>query len=88
MVNLDKVPAKLDPMRDSFNVQEGMARLLGVATLQPTRQLIRQYLRAVAYIHMTNSFPGESRKVRRKMAFRLATRSQFISEVSRAKAIR
>lgn len=80
--------AKLDPLRGNFNVSEGLSRVLRVATLMPSRQLLRQYLRILAYTHLTNSFPGESRRVKRKMAFRLTTRDQFISEVANVKAVR
>lgn len=80
--------SKLDPLRGSYNVKEGMSRIMRVATLSPSRQLLRQYLRTLAYVHLKRSFPLEDRRVIRKMAYRLATRDQFISEVANVKTIR
>lgn len=80
--------AKLDPLRGNFNVSEGLSRVLLTATQRPSRQLLRQYLRILAYTHLKRSFPREPRRILRKMAFRLATRDQFISEVANVKAVR
>lgn len=90
MVNCKLGPqsSKLAPLRGNFNVSAGMSKVLLAATLTPSRQLLRQYLRKLAYFHLSNSFPGEDRRAKRKMAFRLATRDQFISEVANVKTIR
>lgn len=80
MVNLAN---KLDPMRDNFNVSNGISRLLNFNTLTPSRQLIRQYLRELAVAHLRGSYPGEDRRIIRKMAFRLATRPDFIAQAAK-----